>query len=241
MSSYIPPFIVPDCSQQVSGRVADNEVIVPTSEQVLERLAHGKLIVPNCSEQLFKEIAHANPHLRMNLIEGQLELIPVLKETNKKCLDAKEFDIIGQLYVWCRANRNLVGQGGASQGAFRVPNGRGGFNILGPDASVVLSPRWNAFLANQPSKRPGEPNYPEVTPNFIIEIRSESDTALDVDRKMNLWMRGGAEGRISIDPFTNIIRVYTLDVNTNTIIYREILNCTSATQIPSQLLPGFVL
>jgi len=82
MSSYIPPFIVPDCSQQMSGRVADNEVIVPTSEQVLERLGHGKLIVPNCSEQLFEEIAHANPYLRMNLIEGQLELMPVLKETS---------------------------------------------------------------------------------------------------------------------------------------------------------------
>ena len=80
MSSYIPPFIVPDCSQQVSGRVANSEV--PTSEQVLERLAHGKLIVPNCSEQLFEEIAHANPYLQINLIEGQLELIPVLKETS---------------------------------------------------------------------------------------------------------------------------------------------------------------
>ncbi|CAG8717559.1 4159_t:CDS:1, partial [Ambispora leptoticha] len=46
---------------------------------------------------------------------------------------------------------------------------------------------------------------------------------------------------ISIDLFTNIIRVYTLDVNTNTIICQEILNCTSATQIPSPLLPGLVL
>ncbi|CAG8617312.1 10014_t:CDS:2, partial [Paraglomus occultum] len=184
----------------MSRRVADSEVIVPTSEQVLERLAHGKLIVPNCSEQLFEEIAHAKPYLRMNLIEGQLESMPFSRKRMKKyCLDAKEFDIIGQLYVWCRANKNLVGQGGASQGAFRVPNSRGGFNILGPDASVILSPRWNAFLANQPPRRPGEPNYPEVTPNFIIEIRSESDTALDVDRKMNLWMRGGAEGRRDID------------------------------------------
>ncbi|CAG8574246.1 11021_t:CDS:2 [Paraglomus occultum] len=32
----------------------------------------------------------------------------------------------------------------------------------------------------------GESNYPKVTPNFIIEIRSENDTALDVDQKMNL-------------------------------------------------------
>ncbi|CAG8656425.1 4179_t:CDS:2, partial [Paraglomus brasilianum] len=80
------PFTVPDCSQQVSRRVADSGVIVPT------------------------KIAHANPHLRMNLIEGQLELMPVLKETN-----ARESEVITQLGIWCRANRNLVGQGGASQ------------------------------------------------------------------------------------------------------------------------------
>ena len=34
---------------------------------------------------------------------------------DKKCLDAREAEIIGQLYIWCRANRNLVGQFGASQ------------------------------------------------------------------------------------------------------------------------------
>ncbi|CAG8683801.1 2122_t:CDS:2, partial [Ambispora leptoticha] len=63
------------------------------------------------SEQLFEEIAHANPQLRMNLIEGQLELMPM----KKYCLDAREFEVITQLGIWCRANRNLVGQGGASQ------------------------------------------------------------------------------------------------------------------------------
>jgi len=34
---------------------------------------------------------------------------------DKKCLDAREAEIIGQLYIWYNANRNLVGQFGASQ------------------------------------------------------------------------------------------------------------------------------
>ena len=38
-----------------------------------------------------------------------------VKTIDKKCLDAREAEIIGQLYIWCRANRNLVGQGGASK------------------------------------------------------------------------------------------------------------------------------
>ncbi len=40
-----------------------------------------RYIIPDCSEELFEEIAQANPHTRMNLIEGQLEIMPVLEET----------------------------------------------------------------------------------------------------------------------------------------------------------------
>ncbi|CAG8588043.1 804_t:CDS:2 [Ambispora gerdemannii] len=123
------PFIVPDCTQQVSGRIADREIIVLSSEQLLERLAHGKLIVPNC----------------------QLEIMPVLEETKA--------EIIYQLGIWCHANVPLVGQFGGSNasimlGSFKVPNVMGGFDILGPDASVVLRPRWNAFQANRSPRQP---------------------------------------------------------------------------------------
>ena len=37
------------------------------------------------------------------------------KTMDKKWLDAREAEIIGQLYIWYNANRNLVGQFGASQ------------------------------------------------------------------------------------------------------------------------------
>ena|ERR1043165_3374188 len=47
--------------------------------------------------------------------------------------------------------------------------------------------RWNAYLANE------GPGFPQVAPNFIIELRTESDTALDVNRRMNKWMIGGVE------------------------------------------------
>ncbi|CAG8582279.1 3650_t:CDS:2 [Ambispora gerdemannii] len=122
------PFIVPDCTQQVSGRIADSEIVVPSSEQLLERLAHGKLGVPNCSEQLFEKIAFANPHLRMNLIEGQLEIMSVLEETN-----TREAWLIWQVGNWCNAN----GHFGGFNASIIVPNARDDFDILGPDACVM--------------------------------------------------------------------------------------------------------
>ena len=36
--------------------------------------AHAKFIVPDCSEELFKEISDANHRVKMNLIDGVLEI-----------------------------------------------------------------------------------------------------------------------------------------------------------------------
>ncbi|RIA92671.1 hypothetical protein C1645_764451 [Glomus cerebriforme] len=92
-----------------------------------------------------------------------------------------------------------------------------------------------------PPLQPGEPDYPRVAPNFVVEIRSDSDSASRVHDKMLDWMIGGVDEAISIDPFTNIVKVYTRDLATNTVTCHEHHNCTRTTRIASQVLPGFVL
>ncbi|RIA94600.1 hypothetical protein C1645_759709, partial [Glomus cerebriforme] len=92
-----------------------------------------------------------------------------------------------------------------------------------------------------PPLQPGEFDFPRVAPNFVIEIRSDSNSALGVHERMLDWMIGGVDEGISIDPFTNIVKVYTRDLTTNTITRHEHHNCTRATRIASQVLPGFVL
>ncbi|CAB4475908.1 unnamed protein product [Rhizophagus irregularis] len=44
-------------------------------------------------------------------------------------------------------------------GAYIVPNGAGGTNILGPDASIVLIQRWNHYKVILPTLPPENPNF----------------------------------------------------------------------------------
>ncbi|CAG8643802.1 11847_t:CDS:2, partial [Diversispora eburnea] len=61
------------------------------------------IIIPDCNLQQFEKIASANPRpLRMNLIEGLLEIMP-------------ESEIIRQVANWKNANKNLVGRCTSSQ------------------------------------------------------------------------------------------------------------------------------
>ncbi|POG80038.1 hypothetical protein GLOIN_2v1835889 [Rhizophagus irregularis DAOM 181602=DAOM 197198] len=55
----------------------------------------------------------------------------------------REAEIVRQVTNWRIVNRHLVGHYGGPSGAYIVPNGAGGTNILGPDASIVLIQRFN--------------------------------------------------------------------------------------------------
>ncbi|CAG8625805.1 11594_t:CDS:2, partial [Cetraspora pellucida] len=91
-----------------------------------------------------EDVNITNPHslYRMNLIQGQLEIMPPSQVNTET--DERVFDIIGQLYNWVSANRNLVGKAGGSQGCYTLSNiiDDPKPTILGPDASVVLSARF---------------------------------------------------------------------------------------------------
>ncbi|CAG8782410.1 22212_t:CDS:2, partial [Gigaspora rosea] len=190
------------------------------------------LIIPDFDYIHFEKTALANPHslYRMNLIQGQLEIMPpspVHTET--------EFDIIGQLYNWVSANRILVGKAGGSQGCYTLPNTIDDPkpNIMGPDASVVLSARWNSL-----SNADRHLAFPPVAPNFVVELRSQSQSPQDFHRKMLLWIKGGVEEGIAIDRYLNLpeVRIYTFNPDTNKVVWQRLVN---PAQVPSQVLAGF--
>ncbi|CAG8618777.1 3696_t:CDS:2, partial [Dentiscutata heterogama] len=196
--------------------------------QMASHIPH--LIIPDCDHILFEKTALANPHsfYRMNLIQGQLEIMPpspVFSET-----DEAESNIIADVVIWCRANEDLVGHHGGSQGAYTLRDG----NILGPDASVVLRTRWNALSIRDRQR------FPLVAPNFVIELRSAGNSPQDVHRKMLLWINAGVEEGISIDPISNppTVRIYSFDANTNNVVWQEFVNPQTVT---SRVLPGFIM
>ena len=51
--------------------------------------------------------------------------------------------------------------------------------------------RWKTFQDQHP--QPEDQEFSQQTPNFVVELRSESNTAQDIDKKMNKWITGGVE------------------------------------------------
>ncbi|GBC08375.1 hypothetical protein RclHR1_08070009 [Rhizophagus clarus] len=106
----------------------------------------------------------------------------------------RERRIITRAGNWCDANPNLVGISISSQGCFTLPNG----DIMGPDFGVVLTARWNALTQAQQDQA-----FPHVAPNFVIELRLQTDSPQYVHNKMLRWINGGVEEGWSIDRFVN--------------------------------------
>ncbi|CAG8552670.1 11812_t:CDS:2 [Acaulospora colombiana] len=113
-----------------------------------------------------------------------------------------------------------------TMGAYTLNNG----DILGPEASVVLSSRWNALSTNDRRRA-----FPPVAPNFIVELRPMSNSPQYVHRKMLLWIGAGVEGS---RPMMIAMRVYSYNSNTNSVIWQEFVNPQTVT---SQVLTGFVM
>jgi Uma2 family endonuclease len=72
-----------------------------------------------------------------------------------------------------------------------------------PDAAWVRKDRWEKLRLEDKKK------FPPLTPDFIIEIRSESDALPELKNKMLQWIANGCQLAWLIDPLEQKAYVYT--------------------------------
>jgi Uma2 family endonuclease len=75
-------------------------------------------------------------------------------------------------------------------------------SCLSPDASWISSARWNALTLAQ------QVGYPPLCPDFLIEVRLQSDARRMVEEKMQLWMENGAKLAWLVDPIDGSVTIY---------------------------------
>ena len=71
-----------------------------------------------------------------------------------------------------------------------------------PDAAWVRSERWNALSEDQKEK------FPPICPDFVIELRSKTDSLKVLQAKMREYIENGARLGWLIDPFRRKVYVY---------------------------------
>jgi Uma2 family endonuclease len=101
-----------------------------------------------------------------------------------------------QLFHWNETVQ--TGMAFISNAGFNLPDG----SCLSPDASWLALDRWNALTHAQ------QVGYPPLCPDFVIEVRSQSDSRRTVEEKMDLWLENGAKLAWLVDPIECNVTIY---------------------------------
>ncbi len=171
------------------------------------------------SHDQFKELATVNRDLKLErTATGELIVMPPTgSDTGNRNLD-----IEGQLWLWNRQTK--LGKAFNSSTGFHLPNGAD----RSPDASWVKLERWEALT---PQEREG---FAPICPDFIVELRSPSDSMDTLRAKMEEYKENGSTLGWLIDRKNRNIEIYRQNQDV------EILD-NPTTLSGENLLPGFVL
>lgn len=124
--------------------------------------------------------------------------------------------------IWNRNNK--FGKVFDSSGGFTLPDE----SIMSPDVAVVEKLRWEALTPEQ------RKTFAPICPDFVLELRSQSDRLKDCREKMDDWMANGC------------LLAWLIDLpNQKTYIYRpnqEPQEISGLVQLSGEdVLPGFLL
>ena len=139
----------------------------------------------------FEKICQQNSDMRIEMNkEGEMSVMPPVHADTSE----KNADIIIQLGSW--AKKDKTGKVYESSGGFVLPNGA----VRSPDACWILKERLEKLTEKE---RQG---FINICPDFVIELRSASDSLAKLKAKMDEYLENGAKLGWLID--ANKKRVY---------------------------------
>lgn len=133
------------------------------------------------------------------------------------------FKLTGIFSQWVETHPDL-GYGFDSATGFRLPDK----SMRSPDVSWVKKEKWDALSLTEKEK------FAPVCPDFVIELRSKSDSLQQLKLKMEKWVSNGCTLAWLIDPIEEKTYIYS----GNTV--QEISGFASNIS-GTELLPGFEL
>lgn len=192
--------------------------------QVLEQTERASVLVHmrplfEMNDEQFEEFCRLNRDLRIEMTAaGDLIIMPpTFSRTGNR-----NFKLTQQLANW--TEKDGTGVGFDSSALFVLPNGA----KRSPDASWVSKSRLASLTEEQRAK------FLPLCPDFVVELRSSSDSLAELQEKMREYLNNGARLGWLLDPTTRSVYVYRADG-----AIEEIKNAERVEGDP--LLTGFVL
>ncbi|NEQ51132.1 MAG: Uma2 family endonuclease [Leptolyngbya sp. SIO3F4] len=176
-------------------------------------------LVEELNHEQFYKLCMANKDVAMERSStGKLIIMsPVGGENGRQAAN-----YIIDLGIWNR--QTGLGEVFSSSTVFNLPNG----GDRSPDAAWVQLKRWNALTPEQQTK------FPPICPDFVIELRSETDRLKPLQEKMQEYLDSGLRLGWLINPQGKTVEIYRPRQAV------EVITCP-ATVSGEAVLPGFTL
>lgn len=149
--------------------------------------------IARIDDDKFYEICRDNRDLKLELsANGELIVIPPTGGTTGK----RNSDILADLIIWNR--QTGLGVVFDSSTVFKLPNGAN----RSPDAAWIPLDKWNNLTSEQQEK------FLPLCPDFIIELRSPSDSLKILQEKMQEFIDNGTVLGWLINPQDKQVEIY---------------------------------
>ncbi len=144
-------------------------------------------------DEQFYQFCLSNPELRIERSAlGEITIMPpAFSDTGHRNVRISQ-----QVANW--VDENGMGEVFDSSAGFTLPNGA----MRSPDTSWILTERWNALTNEQKS------SFAPIVPDFVIELRSASDTLKSLQDKMQEYIENGVRLGLLIDRKARKVHVY---------------------------------
>lgn len=167
----------------------------------------------------FEQLCSDNRDLRLELtFEGELIVMPPAGSKT----GLRNARLTQRVATW--AETDGTGLCFDSSTGFTLPNG----SQYSPDSAWIRRARWDALTDEQQER------FAPICPDFVIELRSPTDTMSRLQNKMKEYIENGALLGWLIDPLKRRVYIYRPHYEV------EVLE-DSETVSGDPLLPGFVL
>ena len=173
----------------------------------------------NLTDEQFYQLCIKNPEIQVERTpQGDLILMsPVGGDSGNQ-----EIELGADLVIWNRQTK--LGKVFSSSTIFRLPNG----GDRSPDAAWIELSRWEALTSEQRRK------FPPIAPDFVIELRSPTDSLKTLQAKMQEYLESGVRLGWLFNPKDQQVEIYQLGKAKETYSLPTTLS-------GKDVLPGFTL
>ena len=168
------------------------------------------ILLPIMTEFQFYEFCRTNPDLRIerNAHGEVIVMSPTFADTGNR-----NGRIFAQVFNW--AEENDDGETIDSSSGFTLPNGA----TRSPDTSWIQSDRWNGLSPEE------QASFAPIVPDFVIELRSSSDTLKNLQDKMQEYIDQGVRLGLLIDRKNCTVHIYRPNLEPKVLMNPEFVSC----------------